>query len=285
MVGVLLVAVQGSFPFTFVLVARGGSDTFAVGDTSASPGPPASLAAYHRVLSVWGDICVWQYQASGTRWVAQVAERGFGLIARWSSSTPDAFASLQPGELTIGLDSDAGPLRLQSSGGYTQLDGSKLSADQSPFMAMFSTVSGGVGFPYSVFDDLVHTSSFYPDWINQSGSWTYSNSWAAGSGTDEPFRWRRLVLAQTLEFSGVLVPGTTTDGTAVLSMTGFPFTGSGWDNPLTYDQYIPGDCLDGSTENKSLYLKISTANPPVFTCYGVPAACTKIFFSGLVHLD
>jgi hypothetical protein len=285
MVGVLLVAVQGSFPFTFVLAARGGSDTFAVGDTSASPGPPASLAAYHRVLSVWGDICVWQYQASGTRWIAQVPERGFGLIARWSSSTPSAFASLQPGELAIGLDSDTTPMKLQSSGGFTELDGSSVAADQAPFMGMFSTVSGGVGFPYSVFDDLVHTSSFYPDWINQSGNWTYSNSWAASSGTDEPFRWRRLVLAQTLEFAGVLVPGTTADNTPVLSMTGFPFTGSGWDNPLTYDQYLSGDCLDGSTENKSMYLKISTANPPVVTCHGVPSGCSLAYFHGFVHLD
>ena len=47
MVGALVIY-SNDFPFPYVMVARGGSDTFTVGDGSASAGPPADLTAYHR---------------------------------------------------------------------------------------------------------------------------------------------------------------------------------------------------------------------------------------------
>jgi hypothetical protein len=247
-------------------------------------------------MYVTQEAAVWQYDAGLNLWVAESNDPGTGYWAeavgsgQWAGI---ALGSLMAGSLS---GSDAQPFNIQAGGGFTQILGSLSTTvgDEQPLVYMFSKLEQAVnapGVPWTQISDIFSPippngdGSFF---VKQSSTyWTYANSWTSGSGTDEPFRWRRSASPPlAVEFSGVLVPGTLTDGTAILTLSGPQWSAwqsAGW-SVLPYKQQIAVKCIDGSTVTKSTYIEIDTASPPTVKCYGLPGGCTKISVKGLVYL-
>lgn len=280
-----------TWPIQSVTAAAGGSDKFVWYD------PAGHYNDNQAIFRLQGETCVFQYDAALHLWAGLSTDPSFGFET--TSVGGGNWIAAIDGLLMAGSLGDAAPAWLLAGAGFTELVGdlSATAGDSAPVFFLYSakqTLTNVPGVPWSQQSDMFHPvmpngdgSFFAPQTSGVITYWTWANSWAAGTGTSEPFRWRRSAAPpMAVEFTGTLVPGTITDGTAILTLSGTQWSSwqaDGW-NTLPYVQYIPLLAVDGSVVTKSPYIQVDTASPPTFKCFGIPMGCTKLAAKGLVYL-